>query len=83
MVTCDKLKIETKVLLCAAQDQALSTNAFKSSILNYPQDPSCQLCHSFLETTFHLLSACPMLSTTEYFKRHNSVASLVHMQSFV
>ena len=38
------LKIETETLLCTAQDQALCTNSFKTSTLNYPQDP---LCHSF------------------------------------
>ena len=60
---------------------SISTNAVKSSILNYPQDPSCRLCHCFPEKTFHLLSACLMLAETEHLKRHNSVASLVNITS--
>ena len=43
------LKIETETLTCAAEDQAPSTNAAKFRTLNYPQDPSCRLCHSFPE----------------------------------
>ena len=36
------------------------------------------MCHCVSETIFHLLSAFPVLAATEYLKRHNSVASLVH-----
>ena len=72
------LKIETEALLCAAQDQALSTNAFKVNILSYSQDPSCRVCHTAPETIHHLLSACSMLAATEYLTWHSSVASLIH-----
>ena len=68
------IKIETEALLCAAQDEALSTNAY---ILNCPQDPFGWLCHRFSETTFDELSACPMLAASEYLKRHNTFALLV------
>ena len=46
----------------------ISTNVVKSRILNRLQDPACRFYHNFPETTFHLLSACPMLAVTEYLK---------------
>ena len=73
-----KLKIETEVLLVAAQDQALNTRAYSSTILHMPLSPSCRLCNGANETIFHLLSACPYLAGTHYIQSHNSVASLLH-----
>jgi len=42
------------------------------------QSAVCQMCHSATETIFHILSACPMLASTDYLRQHNSVASLLH-----
>jgi len=36
------------------------------------------MCHSATETIFDILSACPMLASTDYLRWHNSVASLLH-----
>ena len=72
------LKLETEAFITSAQDQAIRTKAYNAKVLNCAEDPTCRLCHSSDETIYHLLSACPAVVVTEYLKRHNSVASLIH-----
>lgn len=72
------LKVETEALLIAAQDQALNTKAHKTHIMKTTQDPLCRMCKSKDETVAHILAGCSKLALTEYLKRHNEVARLIH-----
>ena len=36
------------------------------------------MCKSANETVTHILAACPKLAQTEYLKRHNAVAAVIH-----
>ena len=72
------LKVETEALLIAAQDQALSTKAHKTYITKVSKDPKCRLCNSRDETVAHLLTGCSKIANTQYLRRHNEVAKLLH-----
>ena len=72
------LKIETEALITAAQDQALPTKMIKAKIMKTSHDTKCRLCKEKDETVAHLLSACPKLAGSEYIRRHNEVAKILH-----
>jgi len=73
------LKFKTAALICAAQDQALCTNTFKTNVLRTSQNAVCWMCHSATEIIFHILIKCiSYICYTDYLKWHNSVASLLH-----
>ena len=69
---------ELEGLICAAQEQALSTNAIKAHIYNLPCSPKCRLCGIADETVDHLVSSCSYLVQREYKGRHDAIASLIH-----
>ena len=72
------LKIETEALITAAQDQAINTKAHKTYIMKTNNDPKCRLCKENDETTAHLLTGCQKLAASEYLRRHNEVAKIIH-----
>ena len=72
------LKIETEALITAAQEQALNTNAHKAKILHTSSDSRCRMCKATDETITHITSGCQKLAQTEYLKRHNNVAKIIH-----
>ena len=72
------LKIETEALITAAQDQALPTKMTKAKIMKISHDTKCRLCKEKDETVSHLLSACPKLAGSQYIRRHNEVAKILH-----
>ena len=72
------LKIETEALITAAQDQALPTKMVKAKIMRTSHDTKCRLCKEKEETVSHLLSACPKLAGSQYIRRHNEVAKILH-----
>ena len=74
----DELKKETVGFLIAAQLQALRTNDFKAKIDKVTEDSKCQLCKKKDETMDHLISSCSEIAQTDYKKRHNTVASILH-----
>ena len=65
-------------MLTAAQDQALPTRWRKVNIEKGDGSSFCRLCGERDETTFHILSECSRIAGTEYKKRHDGVARLVH-----
>ena len=65
-------------MLTAAQDQALPTRWRKINIEKREGTSLCQLCNVKDETMFHILSECTKIAETEYRKRHDGVARLVH-----
>ena len=62
----------------AAQDQALPTRWKKVHIEKQGGTSLCRMCNEKEETIFHILSECPKLAQSEYKKRHDKVAQLVH-----
>lgn len=72
------LKAETESLIIAAQDQARSTNNHKKNILKQEIDGICRRCGIAEEYIGHIVAGCTMFAPTEYFTRHNMVASYVH-----
>ena len=64
----------------AAQDQALATRNYKFTILKEQNTKKCRMCNERGETVMHILSKCPKLAQTEYKKRHDKVATMVHWE---
>ena len=74
------LKKGTESLLMAAQDQALATRNYKVNILKERGTKMCRMCDERDETVMHILSECSKLAQTEYKKRHDKVATMVHWE---
>ena len=74
---CD-LKIETEALLCAAQEQAISTNYVKYYIDKTSESPLCRLCGKKGERVQHLVCECEKLAQKEYKRRHDNEAKKIH-----
>ena len=72
------MKKETEGLITAAQDQALPTRWKKVHIEKQGGTSACRMCNGREETIFHILSECEKMAQTEYKKRHDKVAQLVH-----
>jgi hypothetical protein len=71
------LKAETESEIVAAQDQALNTKYYATKILHTETDSKCRLCQHD-ETIDHITSACPILATEQYVKRHDKVSAKIH-----
>jgi len=71
-------KGETESTIVAAQDQAISTNYFKNTILKEEMESKCRLCKQHEETSDHLTSGCPILAKNEYLMRHDKVCTHLH-----
>jgi len=56
------LKAETESEIVAAQDRALQTKYYATTILNTETDSKCKLCQQFDKTIDHIISACPILA---------------------
>jgi hypothetical protein len=70
---------ETEGFLTAIQDQVILTRNYKKYILKQPNID--ELCRSFgkeSETIQHITAACEQLAHTEYVKRHDGLAKVIH-----
>ncbi|XP_039276282.1 uncharacterized protein LOC111058333 [Nilaparvata lugens] len=73
------LFIETEGFLVAIQDQVIATKNYQRHIMKLPiNDDSCRRCGLASETIQHIMSACQSLAATDYLKRHNAVAGILH-----
>ena len=72
------LRFETESLLCAAQEQALATNAMKAKVWKKGGSSLCRLCCKHDETVMHIVSGCEMLSGTKYLYRHDHLGTYLH-----
>ena len=72
------LKVQTETTICAAQEQAWSTNYTKNKIDKTSENPLCRMCGEKGETVQHIVCECKKLVQHEYKRRHNTVAKLVH-----
>ena len=64
-----------------AQDQAIRTNAIKARIGKTSIDSKCGLCKVKEETIDYLVNSCSKIAQTNYKKRHDKVASMLHWNS--
>ncbi|XP_053106345.1 uncharacterized protein LOC128325024 [Hemicordylus capensis] len=72
------LKKETEVLILAAQEQALRTNAIRAKVVKSTTNSKCRLCKEADETVDHLISCCKKIAQTDYKQRHDKVAGMIH-----
>ena len=73
-----ELKNETESLICAAQEQALRTNAIKNGIDHQDVSPLCKLCKEKVESVTHIVSSCSVLAGNQYRKRNDKLGKKVH-----
>lgn len=72
------LKAETEGFITAAQDQSLFTRNYQANVLKNGADPKCRFCDKFVETIDHLVAGCPVLTPSEYVRRHDRVGQYLH-----
>ena len=72
------LEKETGGMILAAQGQALRTNYVKFRIDHSCVSPKCRMCGDKDETVWHVIGGCSKLAGTEYKRRHDNVARIIH-----
>ena len=78
-LTNSDLFAKTEGFLTAIQDQVILTRNYKKYILKQPDtDELCRRCGKESETIQHSTAACEQLAATEYVKRHDGLAKIVH-----
>ena len=72
---------ETEGFLTAIQDRVMVTRKYKKYILRQPDtDALCRRCGKESETIQHITVACEQLAPTEYAKRHDGLAKIIHQK---
>jgi len=72
---------ETEGFLTAIQDQVILTRNYKKYVLKRPDaDELCRSCGKESETIQHITAACEQLAPTEYVKRHDGLAKIIHQK---
>jgi hypothetical protein len=71
---------ETEGFLIAIQDHVTLKINYKKHILKQPIDELCRRCGKESETFQHITAACEQLAPTEYVKRHDGVANVIHQK---
>ena len=80
-LTSTDLFAEIEGFLTAIQDQVILTRNYKKYILNQPNTYElCRRCGKESETIQHITAACEQLAPTEYVKRHDGVAKVIHLK---
>ena len=65
-------------MILAAQGQALRTNYLKFRIDHSCVSRKCRMCGDKDETVWHVIGECSKLAGTEYKRRHDNVARIIH-----
>jgi len=72
---------ETEGFLTAIQDQVILTRIYKKYILKQPDNEELRRIYGQeLETIQHINAACEQLVPTEYVKRHDGLAKIIHQK---
>jgi len=72
---------ETEGFLKAIQDLVILTRNYKKYILKQPDtDELCRRCERESQTIHHITAACEQLAHTEYVKRHDGLAKIIHQK---
>ena len=73
---------EIEGFLTGIQDQVILTRNHKKYVLKQPDtDELCRRCGKELETIQHISATCEQLAPTEYVKRHDGLAKIIHQQT--
>jgi len=72
---------EIEGFLTAIQDQVILIRNYKKYILKQPDtEELCRRCGKESETIQHITAACEQLTPTEYVKRHDGLAKIIHQK---
>jgi len=71
---------ETEGFLTEIQDQVILTRNYKKYILKQPDIEELRRCGKESETIQHITAACEQLAATEYVKRHDGLARIIHQK---
>ena len=71
---------ETEGFLTAIQDLVILTRNYKKYILKQPDTDELCRCGRESETIQHTTAACEQLAPTEYVKRHDGLAKIIHQK---
>jgi hypothetical protein len=72
---------ETEGFLTVIEDQVILRRNYKKYILRQPDtDELCRRCGKELETIQHITATCEQLAPTEYVKRHDGLAKIIHQK---
>ena len=72
---------QNRGFLTAIQDQVILTRNYTKYILKQPNiDELCRRCGKESETIQHITAACEQLAPTEYLKRHDGLAKIIHQK---
>ena len=73
--------LKQRAFLTAIQDQVILTRNYTKYILKQPHtDELCKKCGKESETIQHITAACEQLAPTEYVKRHDGLAKIIHQK---
>jgi hypothetical protein len=71
---------ETEGFIFAIQDRVINTRNYKKHICGLQSIfDKCRICGTEGETIEHIISSCTVLAQTEYKKRHDIFAKIIHM----
>jgi uncharacterized OB-fold protein len=80
-LTIANLFAETVGFLTTIQDQVILRRNYRKYILKQPNtDELCRRCGKESETIQHITAACEQLAATEYVKRHDGLAEVIHQK---
>ena len=65
-------------MICAIQEQAITTRYIQWKIHHTTDNDRCWLCRQAAETIHHIMSGCIVMAPTKYLQRHNNVCTYVH-----
>jgi len=72
---------ETEGFITAIRDQVIPTRNYTKYILKQPDpDELCRRCGKESESIQHITAACKQLAPTEYVKRHDGLAKIIHQK---
>ena len=70
-----------RTLLTAIGDHVKQTRNYMKYILKQPYiDELCRRCGKEADTSQHITAACEQLASTEYVKRHDGLAEVIHQE---
>ena len=72
------LKRATESMICAIQEQAITTKYIQRKIHRTTNEDQCRLCRKATETIHHITSGCVAMAPTKYLQRHDNVCKYVH-----
>jgi hypothetical protein len=71
---------ETEGFIFAIQDRVINTRNYKKHICGLKSIiDKCRICGTEGETIEHIISSCTVLAQSEYKKRHDIFAKIIHM----